>query len=1099
MGIPKYFRWLSERYPLSGQLLTQVPEFDGLYLDMNGIIHNCSHPEGKSLTESETFINIFNYIDFVFAKIKPKKVFYMAIDGVAPRAKMNEQRGRRFRAAAERQSESSFDSNCITPGTEFMARLTEGIRYFIVKKVSEDKEWQQPKIIFSGHEVPGEGEHKIVDYIRKHRTPNERHCLYGLDADLIMLGLALHEPHVCLLREEVFRPASIKVDSSDPQFQRFFLFHLSVLRGCLEKEFESLKPFDLERIIDDYVFINMLVGNDFLPTIPDLKIGDDGIMVLMDAYRQIDPPRRGYLHDQGVVNFTQLQRLMRILSKFEVAAYQHKKSRDAKEKSSEDIEDRQGFYEYVAHYYKVKMNIDYPIPNIDEEFPSPPESVIPLCSDYIKTIQWVLRYYFTGMPSWSWFYPHHYAPRIADLCTGLEKYGVDGFELDQPYRPFEQLMSVLPAKSRSLIPQAYRKLMVDADSPIIDFYPEKFDTDLNGKQMPWEAVVLIDFINISRLRAAILPLADMLTTEEQARNELGRVFIFVPQAPEVNEYPSPFPDFLPSISNPRCRMEPFEPKDPSSIKYGILPGTRSSDQLLPGFPSLDTLPHSASFRFHHVRVFLQDSGLESLVVNLDPLRKRFPSGCIDYGTSPPTIHSSFAKSILSKKRVFVEWPYLRDAKPIAVWDAFGRHFVDDEGILQVVEHGRDEKDLWKSKTKRETNFMSKRMAITMEDPIVMIEAHMFETMEVHPGGARTRKYHKDAFLFNLNATIIEEGLWGQDPRYQELCQEPLASRHPLGSEVIYLGKGQNYGKAAVISGYSEGTGLNIDIQPAPSELPHEDVKRFIEQEDEVYYSMEDVAEKCGLELEIVKRLVGSVDVKTKKGSRIDLGLNLVPSPRGKKAFGYSRLNEGAWCFTAAAIDLVKEYSTKFPRIVPKLANLKLNGLNYSDKIFESEVEAESINSWLKNKSDELFQVDINFEGLNSASIRDIIYNIDDDSQKTVGPINVSNVEESRVLRIKDAQYQLNSQHFSIGDRVVNIMNGGCSVQFGVTGFVSGAIINFKTKDVTMVEVVFDEPFIAGSNLNNRCPDFRGICLQPWMLLNITNKQYEITTCTETQK
>lgn len=91
----------------------------------------------------------------------------MAVDGVAPRAKMNQQRGRRFRSAKEAQKledeaikrgetlppESRFDSNCITPGTEFMARLHEQLKYFVVKKISEDPLWQRCKIIYSGHEV----------------------------------------------------------------------------------------------------------------------------------------------------------------------------------------------------------------------------------------------------------------------------------------------------------------------------------------------------------------------------------------------------------------------------------------------------------------------------------------------------------------------------------------------------------------------------------------------------------------------------------------------------------------------------------------------------------------------------------------------------------------------------------------------------------------------------------------------------------------------------------------------------------------------------------------------------------------------------------
>ena len=95
-----------------------------------------------------------------------------------------------------------------------MARLSEQLRYFVNKKITEDANWRNVTVVLSGHEVPGEGEHKIMEYIRHSRAqpdydPNVRHCLYGLDADLIMLGLLSHDPHFCLLREEVkFGPAS---------------------------------------------------------------------------------------------------------------------------------------------------------------------------------------------------------------------------------------------------------------------------------------------------------------------------------------------------------------------------------------------------------------------------------------------------------------------------------------------------------------------------------------------------------------------------------------------------------------------------------------------------------------------------------------------------------------------------------------------------------------------------------------------------------------------------------------------------------------------------------------------------------------------------
>lgn len=138
---------------------------------------------------------------------------------------MNQQRSRRFRAAADLQESlqlakekgeeflgTPFDSNSITPGTHFMARLTEHLRYWVRRKVAEDPLWCVPTVVLSGHDVPGEGEHKIMQYVRNAKMqpgydPNIRHCLLGNDADLIMLGLVSHEPHFVLLRERInFKP-----------------------------------------------------------------------------------------------------------------------------------------------------------------------------------------------------------------------------------------------------------------------------------------------------------------------------------------------------------------------------------------------------------------------------------------------------------------------------------------------------------------------------------------------------------------------------------------------------------------------------------------------------------------------------------------------------------------------------------------------------------------------------------------------------------------------------------------------------------------------------------------------------------------------------
>lgn len=210
-----------------------------------------------------------------------------------------------------------------------MHKLTQQLKYFINKKVSEDVEWQGCEIVLSGHEVPGEGEHKIMEYIRlakaqPHYDPNVRHCLYGLDADLIMLGLLSHDPHFCLLREEVTFGRQSKAKSKELEHQNFYLMHLCIVREYLALEFQSLKEdpslgfsFDLERVIDDFILMAFFVGNDFLPNLPNLHINEGALALMFKVYKSILPKAGGYINDGGVINMQRLAVLLEELSHVE--------------------------------------------------------------------------------------------------------------------------------------------------------------------------------------------------------------------------------------------------------------------------------------------------------------------------------------------------------------------------------------------------------------------------------------------------------------------------------------------------------------------------------------------------------------------------------------------------------------------------------------------------------------------------------------------------------------------------------------------------------------------------------------------------------------
>ncbi|SPQ27399.1 c8e39d56-f89c-4092-b2d9-03b55bb07610 [Thermothielavioides terrestris] len=761
MGIPAAFRWLSAKYPkIISPVIEDKPvvledgtvvpvdatqpnpngeEFDNLYLDMNGIVHPCSHPEDKPAPkdEEEMMIEIFKYTDRVVNMVRPRKLLMIAVDGVAPRAKMNQQRSRRFRAAQEAKEKEqdrqqllkmlrkengsnakeepvetvvkkAFDSNSITPGTPFMDILAASLRYWCAYKLNTDPAWAKLKVIISDATVPGEGEHKIMEFVRSQRNspehdPNTRHVIYGLDADLIMLGLATHEPHFRVLREDVFfqeakarmcklcgqkghdeRNCKGEAKQKDGEFDEkdkalplkpFIWLHVSILREYLAVELSVPNlPFrwDLERAIDDWVFMCFFVGNDFLPHLPALDIRENGIDTLTAIWKDNLPVMGGYVTKDGHVDLERAQYILAGLAKQEDAIFRRRKETEDRREASikrRKLNNQQGNGRGGAQDSPLSgrgrnrapeangppagMNL-FPVTSIhkpvslithdmvmnrraleqanvanksaasvlksqiqglmsqaqakadggggggdgpkkedgDGKAPKSPPSALgkrkaelleedgkdtpdassdaeaaagsdeegpvdtvrlweegyadryyeqkfkvdpkdiafrhKVARAYTEGLAWVLMYYFQGCPSWEWFYPYHYAPFAADFVD-IGKMKIS-FEKGRISRPFEQLMSVLPAASRHAIPEVFHDLMTDKDSPILDFYPEEFEIDLNGKKMAWQGVALLPFIEMPRLLAAMETRAHLLSAEDQLRNTPGKDVLLISDA-----------------------------------------------------------------------------------------------------------------------------------------------------------------------------------------------------------------------------------------------------------------------------------------------------------------------------------------------------------------------------------------------------------------------------------------------------------------------------------------------------------------------------------------------------------------------------------------
>ena len=170
----------------------------------------------------------------------------------------------------------------------------------------------------------------MLDYIRKLRSqpdydPNTRHCFYGADADLIMLSLLTHEPHFTIIREEHVtnkRKAGGVQRLSLSYACNFQMIHIALLREYFMLEFKELNGqlkfrFDLERIIDDFVFFCFFIGNDFLPSLSALDIAEGSLDDLIDLYKELMPTMDDYITDSGVIHWDRAENFIQMLGRHE--------------------------------------------------------------------------------------------------------------------------------------------------------------------------------------------------------------------------------------------------------------------------------------------------------------------------------------------------------------------------------------------------------------------------------------------------------------------------------------------------------------------------------------------------------------------------------------------------------------------------------------------------------------------------------------------------------------------------------------------------------------------------------------------------------------
>lgn len=534
MGIPSYFSFIVKNHPnIIRKFLKANFPIDNLFLDCNSIVYDIYNSTFKNSVLNEDLQ--LNLIYSVISKISqyietfgPLKRVYIAFDGVAPVAKLEQQRSRRYKSWYQNEISKKIMKNttadvwnttAITPGTVFMKTLNEMLYKHFNNPTTPTL--SNLELIVSGSDVVGEGEHKIFEYIRNSSKTikDDTNVIYGLDADLIMLSIN-HLPFcskIHLIRESPHFIQSLNKDMDPnenyimdiPELTKEVVQLMSNVEVTIDQKTSVLN----KNKVYDYIFICFLLGNDFMPHFPSINIRRNGVNKIIDAYKNtIGHSLNECLTDGSKIYWENVRKLLSHLEKMEHAylldEYKYRGKHNKNKINVTTDEDKLKIFEALPIYeredelyinpFKPHWENRYYINllNITDDITN--EKKKDVCVNYLEGLEWVMKYYTSGCPDWRWKYKYSYPPLLKDLIKYIptNDYSFFSQPIYNPVNSLTLLCYVLPRSSLNLIPgELFDKLIKDHSS----WYSDNWRFKWAFCRYFWESHVVMNDIDIEEL------------------------------------------------------------------------------------------------------------------------------------------------------------------------------------------------------------------------------------------------------------------------------------------------------------------------------------------------------------------------------------------------------------------------------------------------------------------------------------------------------------------------------------------------------------------------------------------------------------------------
>ena len=549
MGIPSYFSYIVKNHRNIIKKLSKNTKIDYMFLDSNSIIYDCLHKMSneydankKDEFESNLIKNTIMKIEEYIRIISPSEKVYISFDGVAPVAKLEQQRTRRHKSLLEVKLNKqlnpkyveSWDKISITPGTNFMCLLNKSVcDHFTSANANANSNSNTNSTsyyIVSGSNEVGEGEHKIFKYMRDNRLKlkNKPMVVYGLDADLIMLGLNHLDVsnQIYLFRET---PEFIKsIDSSLIPNENYMIYLNELSRGIESNMKTAMKSqatvaspathahapaTQSTNVIKDYMFLCFLLGNDFLPHFPSVNIRTYGIEILMNAYKQVLGNSTKTIICDNKIKWSNLSKVINVLAENEKDNFirEHNNRQRLSKRS----------YQCSTYEEQMKKYNMLPITNVEKELYIDPTNygwerryydtllhcnnykynVKKICINYLEGIEWTFNYYSGNDIDWNWKYNYHYPPLLRDLNRYIPHWNYDILNIETPtndINEYIQLAYVLPKEKLSYLPSKYHYILL---KELGDYYLEEYDMEWSYCKYMWEAHPNLPQLSVKKIKS----------------------------------------------------------------------------------------------------------------------------------------------------------------------------------------------------------------------------------------------------------------------------------------------------------------------------------------------------------------------------------------------------------------------------------------------------------------------------------------------------------------------------------------------------------------------------------------------------------------------